>query len=983
MKKFTISTISLAVLTAFALPVFAETWQTATYIDVDKVVKDGKIEIANVGLPWETINVHIVGGTLKISDNNGNASIDGRVTLTGEASKLIATNEEAIRNLTVGSLQLEKGADLTLGGNLTFNPTAKPYYLKVSEGSDLVISGDISGCLSATANYGRLEAHSIDVTNVFTMMKGSTTKLTGNTFKAGSIGNSGTLYLLGDDVEIASTNANAKYFSNNGTVDAKGNLTFKDGVRNREDHSNGVVSLKVGGVLTSTFIRNRGSLSAKKIVADRLENEYIDGTEQQKEDFYTKATEGIEISGEITNTARLEAPIITSKKFTQKKDGETKAQILQVSEALNVSGGTLDVGQLTAKKFDTGKDAVVSFDRITITSDNPDDTNSHSGWLKSGTQDLVYDAKFQLNGKLTNKEGEALDRFVVNGVSVLQKDSEILTKEYEAFGLNNQSSNSIGKITIKKRADGSAGYLWNTSGAQLEVNELTVETNISNKGLNTKLTVNDSLTVGAMSNGKDASLVLKGNGVIDNFENFANVDLIGTNLVVGQVTGKLDDQDQETDIRGQFNLENSVLTVKNEAETKQSNLGTVNSKNSQVVLHSGKTTIDSLTSANTKIYFANLQNTQGVFIANKEGDLSLVASAVSNDQYANAQDTAKALVNAVNVGEDSAKDKNTVVVEAGGVNNSLTGTVVIDEEGNWTLSNVRETKNDKLEAFSSVTALSAFTLRHEMNSLSKRMGELRDAPAGVGAWVRGYGSEMEYGSQHVTEKNNSIQVGSDYTVGDWKVGAAFTYTDGESSYENGSAENKGYGLAVYGTWFIPCGAYVDLMAKYNRLDNDFALNGMNGSYDANAYGVSAETGYRFNFMDGGVYVEPQVGIAYSRMTGESFTASNGVTIEQDDYDSLIGRVGVRTGFKFPKDKGTIYARISGVYDFQGEVNGTATKEVARNTIEEDLGGAWLEMGVGANFNWTKNTYTYIDFERTNGGEVKENYRWNVGVRHTF
>ena len=126
------------------------------------------------------------------------------------------------------------------------------------------------------------------------------------------------------------------------------------------------------------------------------------------------------------------------------------------------------------------------------------------------------------------------------------------------------------------------------------------------------------------------------------------------------------------------------------------------------------------------------------------------------------------------------------------------------------------------------------------------------------------------------------------------------------------------------------------MAKYNRLENDFALNGMDGSYDANAYGVSAETGYRFNFKDGGLYVEPQVGVAYSRMTGDTFETGNGVTIAQDDYDSFIGRVGVRTGFKFPKDKGTIYARVSGVYDFQGMANGTAFKDKAVNTIEEDL-----------------------------------------------
>ena len=318
-------------------------------------------------------------------------------------------------------------------------------------------------------------------------------------------------------------------------------------------------------------------------------------------------------------------------------------------------------------------------------------------------------------------------------------------------------------------------------------------------------------------------------------------------------------------------------------------------------------------------------------------------------------------------------------MQAGDVNDALTAQ--LNRDGS--LSDVRIVKNDKLDAFGSVAALSALSLRHEMNSLSKRMGELRDAPAGTGLWVRAYGSEMEYGDQNVTMKSNSIQIGADRSIGDWRVGAAFTYTDGDTTYDLGAADTKGYGFALYGTWFVPCGAYVDLMAKYNRLDNDFGLNGMNGSYDSNAFGASVETGYRFEFMQGGLYLEPQVGLNYGRIGGETINTSNGVTIDQDSYNSLIGRAGIRAGFKFPENKGTIYARVSGLYDFDGEVNGTASKGVAHNTIEEDMGGAWIEMGVGANFNWTDNTYTYVDFERTNGGDVKENYRWNVGVRHTF
>lgn len=427
----------------------------------------------------------------------------------------------------------------------------------------------------------------------------------------------------------------------------------------------------------------------------------------------------------------------------------------------------------------------------------------------------------------------------------------------------------------------------------------------------------------------------------------------------------------------------STLSVTGGVDT-ESHLGTIEATSSNIELGAGSFDMAKLRGeGSNSLIFTDLVHTNSVSIDEKNGSLTMKATSQSNDQYENVQQAADALLGIVEITTDNATDGNTLEIAAGDVNNALTAEVITDESGKLTLQNVQEQSNVKLDAFGSVTSLTALSLRHEMNSLSKRVGELRDSPAGVGAWVRGYGSEMEYGTLDMTAKNNSIQMGSDYTIGNWKVGAALTYTDGESRYDGGKADNKGYGVAIYGTWFVPCGACIDLIAKYNRLENDFALSGMNGSYNSNAYGVSAETGYRFNFMDGGLYVEPQIGLSYSRMSGESFTTSNGAIINQDDYDSFIGRMGVRAGFKFPKDKGTIYARVSGVYDFNGEINGTASKGAAFNAIEEDLGGAWLEMGVGANFNWTKNTYTYIDLERTNGGEVKENYRWNIGLRHTF
>lgn len=87
---------------------------------------------------------------------------------------------------------------------------------------------------------------------------------------------------------------------------------------------------------------------------------------------------------------------------------------------------------------------------------------------------------------------------------------------------------------------------------------------------------------------------------------------------------------------------------------------------------------------------------------------------------------------------------------------------------------------------------------------------------------------------------------------------------------------------------------------------------------------------------------------------------------------------------FPEKKGTIYARVSVVHDFEGDLTTTYRYgAVSRNASEDDFGGTWMEYGLGANFSLTESTYVYADLERNDGGKVKENWRWNIGLRHAW
>ncbi len=356
--------------------------------------------------------------------------------------------------------------------------------------------------------------------------------------------------------------------------------------------------------------------------------------------------------------------------------------------------------------------------------------------------------------------------------------------------------------------------------------------------------------------------------------------------------------------------------------------------------------------------------------------LNVTATGVTSDQIVDAE----AAMLSLSSGLDLDGINTVQTITEGNVNGAITQ--VIDSQGN--AQEISIAQNTKLDAFGSVAALNAVSWRHELNSVSKRMGELRDAPEGVGAWARLYGSEMEYGDQNVKAKNTTIQIGSDYKIGQWTVGATVGYTDGDSDYDRGSSDNEAWNFGVYGTWFADNGQYVDLIAKYSRLSQDFKLDTMTGNYDNNAFVVSAEYGWHLPVMELG-FIEPQVELTYGRIMGEDFTTGNSVRIEQDDFDSFIGRLGVRAGIKCPDNWGTIYARASVVHDFDGEFNAKARSLTTSATADifEDLGGTWGEFGIGANINFTKNTYMYVDAEITSGGEVDENYRWNIGVRHNF
>lgn len=313
----------------------------------------------------------------------------------------------------------------------------------------------------------------------------------------------------------------------------------------------------------------------------------------------------------------------------------------------------------------------------------------------------------------------------------------------------------------------------------------------------------------------------------------------------------------------------------------------------------------------------------------------------------------------------------------------IAGKITADVNAEGEITNTVYAKNTTNLGLSNLAAINLMTWRQENNDMNKRLGELRDSKGEHGVWARMVRGEVEYES--IKNQYNYYQVGYDEKLStdpNWTVGMFLTRTEGNSTFRTGSAENNHTGVGVYGSYLKDDGSFIDLVAKYARIDSDFNANGGVGSgdYNTNGYSISAEYGKRFE-QGNGFWIEPQVELTYGTVGAVDYTTSNGAEVRQEGMDSLVGRV----GFSLGKDikAGNVYARASYLYDFDGETEVTMSRGGISDVYEQDLGGGWFEVGVGTNINLSDATHLYFDVEKTYGGDVATPWQWSAGIRYSF
>lgn len=183
------------------------------------------------------------------------------------------------------------------------------------------------------------------------------------------------------------------------------------------------------------------------------------------------------------------------------------------------------------------------------------------------------------------------------------------------------------------------------------------------------------------------------------------------------------------------------------------------------------------------------------------------------------------------------------------------------------------------------------------------------------AWARVDGSRNGFDaiSRQLDIRGNSqaLTVGADLWRHDSGSSVGVMLSSGNASststneltgyYARGKV--KGEALGIYGTWRGGNGAdpyagfYVDGSVQRAQFRNRVEGIGLDAErYDSRAWQGAVETGYAFRVggaSNGGIYLEPQLQVGYSRWDSNRHTEANGTVVSTENANGVFGRAGLR------------------------------------------------------------------------------------------
>lgn len=315
-----------------------------------------------------------------------------------------------------------------------------------------------------------------------------------------------------------------------------------------------------------------------------------------------------------------------------------------------------------------------------------------------------------------------------------------------------------------------------------------------------------------------------------------------------------------------------------------------------------------------------------------------------------------------------------------------------DTDKNWYVTGIKQQEGEVIENIEtdlSLNYMNAAVSRSELDTIHKRLGEIRDYTSDNGIWFRMATGQMEHDKSYnkFTSDYNMLQLGYD-TRKETEKGSVFTgiavhKKDSKIDFRNGDGENKNLGLSLYKSFSNLNNSYTDIVIKYSHLNNDYTNythNNQRMKVDYSTWTGSLSLEHGKKYGKNNWYLTPHMQLNYTFIKGADYTMSSGVKVEQRDIESLIGKTGIYAGYEFKKSSHFVKASV--LHEFMGDYGANITG--ADTAINKKYSGedTWLELGVGGQIK-VGDTNIYYDIERTFGSNFETNWQASLGIRYRF
>ncbi|ENL0803458.1 autotransporter outer membrane beta-barrel domain-containing protein [Salmonella enterica] len=275
----------------------------------------------------------------------------------------------------------------------------------------------------------------------------------------------------------------------------------------------------------------------------------------------------------------------------------------------------------------------------------------------------------------------------------------------------------------------------------------------------------------------------------------------------------------------------------------------------------------------------------------------------------------------------------------------------------------------------------------ESDTLAKHMNSVRHGKDS-GVWVSYFGGENRNttaAGPEYTLKTNGVMLGADtLTENNWLAGVAVSSARSDMSVMNSSGDLNSYGAQFYMSRRYDSGVFVDSALQFNHFSNTAKARMINGQqakadFSGNSYGLEAKVGYAWNSE--GFFAEPYIRAAARAFDGEHYALSNGMTVNSNDYKSMLGEVGADLGYQYDISGGYVkpYLHLAALNEF---ADGNSVR-VNNVSLDNSVKGAAFQAGLGAEVKVTDNLGGYAAFDYTKGDNTERPWQATVGVNYTW